>query len=792
MSNAKMASDSNPIAVRPRNKVTVSTVTLDIAGNSSHEVFVTGQFSADCAGASGGIVAAGILVDTNLRLNTQVDHLEGQTGTILSLSGVISLNPGNHRLELSASAENLQSLSVHHRSLSAVDLGAGEKSKCYLVDVTDLRFGARGDGVTDDRNAIQAAIDSLPPTGGTVYFPLIGCAPTTYMFGTPGILTPPLKYPSNATFLGDYLPGVGRSTLKLCDGFRQLRFGEVPEPTSFFQLCIFAPASSSRFWGAYGPNVPNQVSNVSFRDLTIDGNRDNQPLFYTKSNHGLVPDPFKRLNVAAVAGPSTLAAGTFQFFVTYTDVNGVETNVGGVPGSVVIAPGQFARITLPPTPSGAVQVYAYVSDSEVDAYGHDYVYERQGPFAIPGEENLDIHSHVLGNLYPPGIGLHQYPGEQATGAILLDSNSAPGTTPTSNIVFNNCDFGNAASDAITLGYGFGAFLQDIRLDKCNLHDTGLNGMSTAAQAITGLYVTDTDFFACDVGIDFENYPAANLVRVTRCSFNQCGFGINIGTTDSVHTSDFVVDTCQFGNVSPNTWNMRVVMYDAFGRADSIHVKNCYFGYAINVPLQITAAGGGTIQDCFFDQTARPSAYNPGLFYALDAAQLRFDGGQSGVGDIGPAGSNWQVLGCTFKPFANVNFATAYPCIDAVDGAKNIFVSGCVYVHNDSQGGPLPLNVLFNSDVLGGLANHRFAGNYGVLGEAYVAAAGYAIGAADTSIAVVFPTAQVTSQYEVCPQFGWDSGNSWVTGKTTAGYTLNWKNAAGVATKLPMTIRDAAA
>lgn len=37
--------------------------------------------------------------------------------------------------------------------------------------VTPQMFGAKGDGSTDDTDAIQAAIDSLPDGGGTVYFP---------------------------------------------------------------------------------------------------------------------------------------------------------------------------------------------------------------------------------------------------------------------------------------------------------------------------------------------------------------------------------------------------------------------------------------------------------------------------------------------------------------------------------------------------------------------------------------------------------------------------------------------
>lgn len=788
MSSTTTDSNSNPIGVPPTTNVTVSTVSLDIVGNSSHEVFVTGQFSADGSGATGGIVVASILVDSNLSLNTQINNLEGNSGTILSLSGVVSLTPGRHQVDLTAFAENVQFASAHHRLLSVIDLDAGPRCKGIFVDVTAPRFGARGDSVTDDRNAIQAAIDSLPPTGGSVYFPLINCAPTTYILGTPGVPTPPLRYPSNVTFLGDYLPGVGRSTLKLCDDFRQIIFGAAISPTTLWQSCVFGPASAARFWGPYGPNVPNQVTNVAFRDLAIDGNRDNQPLLFTKSNHGLVPDPAATPGGTAVAGASTLLAGTYQFFLTYSDVNGIETNVqNGTYLALAVADGQLARVNLPPTPAGAQQLYVYVSKSEKDAYGFDLVYERQGPFAIPGGGTIDITSHVLGAFYPPGNGIHVSPGESATGAISVDSNTAPGTSPTSNIVVDNCDIGNMASDCLTIV----GFAQNICINSCNLHNTGLNGMSTAADGISGLYVTDTAFFDCSVGTDFEN-DKITLVRYLRCSFNKCGPGMSIGTTDTVHTSDFVIDTCRFGDVSPNTTNMQVIMIDTLGRADSIHIKNCYFGYAISYPMVITAAGGGTIQDCFFDQTARPHAYNPGQFYALDAAQLRFDGVQSSVGDIGPAGSNWQVLGCSFKPFANASFATSFPCMDAINGAKNVYVSGCVYVHNDSQGGPLPLNILFNSDVLGGLANHRFAGNYGVLGEAYVAAVGYSVGSADTSITVVFPTAQTTSQYEVCPLFGWDSGNWWVTAKTTTGYTLHWKNAPGGDTRLPITVRDAQA
>lgn len=40
-----------------------------------------------------------------------------------------------------------------------------------IVCVTDLPYGAKGDGITNDTMAIRSAIDSLAETGGVVYFP---------------------------------------------------------------------------------------------------------------------------------------------------------------------------------------------------------------------------------------------------------------------------------------------------------------------------------------------------------------------------------------------------------------------------------------------------------------------------------------------------------------------------------------------------------------------------------------------------------------------------------------------
>ena len=122
MSNAATDSNTNPIGVTPSTNVVVSSVTLTFPGRSSRKVFLIGHFSADTTEAAGGIVVSSILVDGNLMMDTQVNNLQGETGTLLSLSGVLTVKPGKHLFDLQAYATNVTYVSAHHRSLTAIDL----------------------------------------------------------------------------------------------------------------------------------------------------------------------------------------------------------------------------------------------------------------------------------------------------------------------------------------------------------------------------------------------------------------------------------------------------------------------------------------------------------------------------------------------------------------------------------------------------------------------------------------------------------------------------------------------
>ena len=122
MSNATTDSNINPIGLPERSNVTVSSVSLNFFGTRSNQVLLIGQFSVDTENAAGGGVVATILVNGSTATNTQVNNLQGNTGTLLSLSGVVTVGPGKGTFDLQASVFNMPSASVHHRAITAVSL----------------------------------------------------------------------------------------------------------------------------------------------------------------------------------------------------------------------------------------------------------------------------------------------------------------------------------------------------------------------------------------------------------------------------------------------------------------------------------------------------------------------------------------------------------------------------------------------------------------------------------------------------------------------------------------------
>jgi hypothetical protein len=123
MSNAATDANSNPIGVTNRTTVTVCSVSLDFPGTDSRQVLLIGHFSADTTSAVGGEVVANLVVNGAVVQNAQVNNLQGDTGTQLSISGVFTVGPGKRTFDLQAFVANMPSAGIHHRSITAVSLG---------------------------------------------------------------------------------------------------------------------------------------------------------------------------------------------------------------------------------------------------------------------------------------------------------------------------------------------------------------------------------------------------------------------------------------------------------------------------------------------------------------------------------------------------------------------------------------------------------------------------------------------------------------------------------------------
>jgi hypothetical protein len=124
MSHAATDSNTNFIGAAERTNLTVSSVQLNFPHGSSHQALLIGQFSVDTESANGGGVAASICVNGSLVMDTQVNNLQGNTGTLLSLSGVVTVaHGGQHTFDLQAYIFNMPSAGIHHRSITVVELG---------------------------------------------------------------------------------------------------------------------------------------------------------------------------------------------------------------------------------------------------------------------------------------------------------------------------------------------------------------------------------------------------------------------------------------------------------------------------------------------------------------------------------------------------------------------------------------------------------------------------------------------------------------------------------------------
>lgn len=154
------------------------------------------------------------------------------------------------------------------------------------VSVKD--FGAKGDGSTDDVSAIQAAIDSLPDSGGTVFFPA-----GTYMLGTSS---------GEVGVFPDWTP-IQTALIVRTDNV--LLTGEGSQ-----SILKLVPNTKMRV-------ISVVSSNVIFEKITVDGNKANR--------NGSVPWPNGDVVDGLLYAYSSAKNVTFRYCEAR---NGIEDGIG--------------------------------------------------------------------------------------------------------------------------------------------------------------------------------------------------------------------------------------------------------------------------------------------------------------------------------------------------------------------------------------------------------------------------------------------------------------------------------
>ena len=94
MSNAATDSNINPIGLPERSNVTVSSVSLNFSAHDKIRCSSSVSSALTQRTPLGAGLSPQFLVNDRMATNIQVNNLQGNTGTLLSLSGVVTVGPG--------------------------------------------------------------------------------------------------------------------------------------------------------------------------------------------------------------------------------------------------------------------------------------------------------------------------------------------------------------------------------------------------------------------------------------------------------------------------------------------------------------------------------------------------------------------------------------------------------------------------------------------------------------------------------------------------------------------------
>lgn len=484
----------------------------------------------------------------------------------------------------------------------------------------------------DDSLPIQAAIDAT--TDGEVYLP-----PGTYLLGVPDAKNnAPLFLRSGVTLRG---AGSSLTTLKVCDRAAQIPHALGSRAAYFYGVLDAAwqyPHASAivnahhTMWHRNQPwDVPHLANdpllvtdvNVGVRDLSIDGNCDNQPANYVRGNmtEGVIADPraFVALAEVNVEGGSLVVGHTYYVVVTYLDSLGREST--GRRNSITLTAGHNAiQLTMLTPPSGAVGQRIYVKDYESDPADRerwpyadwisDATLKAQWaqlwevidlPFKAAGAQVM-ISAHAEGTTYAPGSGGIGFASACNSTGIFFDN--------VRGALVENVNIKNFVVDGYCLAYieqfdnqpahpTEDVTFRNMIIQRCS---RGAGGIT--AGNVHRILHENVRMFDCFWGVDFEPVGGATGpiedITFRRCSFS--GFfqgssgGLVIVSRENTPIHRFLVDDCDFEDsffgISCNNNDL------------TITIQNSRFRNNRYAAITANACARGLVDACLFEFNGR--------------------------------------------------------------------------------------------------------------------------------------------------------------------------------------------
>ncbi len=355
----------------------------------------------------------------------------------------------------------------------------------------DVRaFGAKGDGKTDDTAAIQAAEDSLPDQGGTLYFP-------------PGTFMGHLIVKSNVHIEG---AGINATIFELPSGAN----------TDVIQSKDFASLT--------GTNDRDGINRVTLNDITIDGNAANNTSGYGIRKYGAQWD------VHDVVIRNCAQDGVYSKW----------SNYGGAPLGADTMEDKWTNIWLSLN-AGSGMTWEGPHDSVLD----NFIVNQNGGNGINFESSFAAgtqlkNSHIWGNL-TTGYGLW------VKTAVNLDNDVVEGAAGTGGIgIFVDAGGAILANGLQVYACETGVYINGVS-PSGNNEITGITISATKASIvlysawsvrITGATIGINSTSSGAVGIDLQSGGNA-YISDTVINMNQNSHGVNVGSASNGFSGSFI-------------------------------------------------------------------------------------------------------------------------------------------------------------------------------------------------------------------------------------------------------------